>query len=87
MNNGPKIGTGQTAVAKRNEPDSGLEMAPDRTGLTGRGAMPMEWHEWATPTPDDWQLKREHIASLEFIIAILIEKNERMRRRLALYID
>jgi hypothetical protein len=47
----------------------------------------MEWHEWATPTPDDWQLKREHIASLEFIIAILIEKNERMRRRLALYID
>lgn len=51
--------------------------------------MPPVWITtlYEKPTSDDAQSDLERIACLECIIAILIEKNERMRQQLQMYMD
>jgi hypothetical protein len=87
MNNGPEINTWQPAMETRNEPDPSSQAASNPTALPAWETVPMVWQEGPAPNLDDWQHKLERIASLEIIIAILIEKNERMRQQLAQYMD
>jgi hypothetical protein len=85
MNNGSEIGTGQPAVARRSVPDPRLQPASYQTALPALEPVPMEWDEGPVLNLDERQRTRERIASLEIIIAILVEKNERMRQQLAQY--
>lgn len=52
-----------------------------------RAASSIEGTESTAPSLEEWQRGKEQIASLECIVAILVEKNEWMRQQLALYLN
>jgi hypothetical protein len=86
MDNGQKISTGQLSAERDNDNGPRLEMASRQGELPVWSTAEIEMHERSFGL-DDWQRVRDRIACLETIIAILIEKNERMRQQLALYAD
>jgi len=87
IHHGAEIATWQSAADTGDERSPRLQKASNQTTILARAPVPAQSHEGPPPSIDEWQRDREHIASLETIIALLIEKNERMRQRLAQYTD
>ncbi|MGA7108203.1 MAG: hypothetical protein WBV28_01330 [Terracidiphilus sp.] len=86
MDNGQEISTWQLSVEGDDVNGPCPEMDSRQESLPIWSTAGIEMHERSVGL-DDWQRVRDRIACLETIIAILIEKNERMRQQLALYMD
>jgi hypothetical protein len=86
MNNGQEILTWQLSEESDNGKVPRPEMASRQGSLPVWSPAGIEMHDKSVSL-DDWQRVRDRTACLETIIAILIEKNERMRQQLALYMD
>jgi hypothetical protein len=86
MDNGQEITTWQLSTERDNDNGTRPEMASRLEALPVWSTAGIEMHERFVGL-DAWQRVQDRIACLETIIAILIEKNERMRQQLALYMD
>jgi hypothetical protein len=92
MNNKPEVQTRRSDVETTNQriphPQVFLRrMQTNAPCLPVWATAPIEWREVIASDCAEDLRDRERIASLECIIALLIEKNERMRQQLALYMD
>lgn len=86
MENGQETSTWQLSVERNNDNGPRPEMALRQGSLPVWSTAGIEMRERSVGL-DEWQRVGDRIACLESIIAILIEKNERMRQQLVLYMD
>jgi len=86
MDSSQEISTWQLPAERDNDNGPRSEMASRQGALPVWSTAGIEMHERSVGL-DDWRRVRDRIECMETIIAILIEKNERMRQQLVLYMD